>query len=233
MAKLIVAISGWKGSGKDAAANHLMEKHGFKRLGFADPLKDSVAAEYGIARQYLDDQSKKEQPILSRPVYCKDSFSAHINTFLFREFVDINGKHPSAYEILSDGRMYGVTAGHPVPLYHCPRSLAILEGSSRRSVDPNFWVSKAVSKTEDGAAYVISDLRYLSEIEALQNSLTGEDRLVTVRVNRFKSTESKDPSERDLDNHQFSYTINNNGSLSDFLAAVDSMALGHLLRSGR
>ena len=33
----VVAISGWKGSGKDTVANRLIAKFGYQRIGFADP----------------------------------------------------------------------------------------------------------------------------------------------------------------------------------------------------
>lgn len=41
---MIVGLCGKKGAGKDAAGQYLVENHGFTRLSFADPLKDSAAA---------------------------------------------------------------------------------------------------------------------------------------------------------------------------------------------
>ncbi len=36
---MIIGLSGYGGSGKDAVANYLVEHHGFGRVAFADPLK--------------------------------------------------------------------------------------------------------------------------------------------------------------------------------------------------
>lgn len=41
---MIIAFTGYKGSGKTEAAEHLIRAHGFTRVSFAYPLKQSVAA---------------------------------------------------------------------------------------------------------------------------------------------------------------------------------------------
>lgn len=46
--KQILLLSGYAGSGKDAAASLLMDECGFQRFAFADALKDLVAAKTGI-----------------------------------------------------------------------------------------------------------------------------------------------------------------------------------------
>jgi hypothetical protein len=46
--KQILLLSGYAGSGKDAAASLLMEECGFQRFAFADALKELVAARTGI-----------------------------------------------------------------------------------------------------------------------------------------------------------------------------------------
>ena len=46
--KQILLLSGYAGSGKDAAASLLMEECGFQRFAFADALKDLVADRTGI-----------------------------------------------------------------------------------------------------------------------------------------------------------------------------------------
>ena len=44
---MIIGLTGYKGSGKDTAASHLVEKYGFTRVAFADKLKKSAAACFG------------------------------------------------------------------------------------------------------------------------------------------------------------------------------------------
>jgi hypothetical protein len=45
---IIFMLSGWAKSGKDTAAFHLVEKLRFKRVSFADPLKENVADSFNI-----------------------------------------------------------------------------------------------------------------------------------------------------------------------------------------
>lgn len=226
---MIFAISGWKGSGKDMVAQYLIEKHGFKRLAFADVLKDMVAEQYPVDRQALDDQARKERAILSMPVTPKDEFSRRTAEYLLREFRTTQGKVCTRFAY--DGQeFYGllnVLASKPdefwdisnpahqgkdvheiaVRLYWTPRALAILEGSTKRSVNPNYWVQRALSQTVPGQNYVISDARYKNEIDQLRLNAPGE--VVSIRIDRFESSPSTDSSEHDLDDYVFDYRIDN------------------------
>lgn len=51
---MIIGIIGLKGSGKDTIANHLVEKHNFKKDSFAKSLKDATAAIFGWDRDMLE-----------------------------------------------------------------------------------------------------------------------------------------------------------------------------------
>jgi hypothetical protein len=48
MQSCVVLLSGWAGSGKDAAAAIMVEEMGFRRFAFADALKQDVAEKTGI-----------------------------------------------------------------------------------------------------------------------------------------------------------------------------------------
>jgi hypothetical protein len=56
-------LSGWAGSGKDAAASILMDELGFQRFAFADPLKHDVARETGIALEHFYSRHLKDSLI--------------------------------------------------------------------------------------------------------------------------------------------------------------------------
>lgn len=62
----LVLLSGWAGSGKDAAAAALREL-GFQRFAFADPLKADVAAATGLPPTMF------ERPFKDRPLSASDS----------------------------------------------------------------------------------------------------------------------------------------------------------------
>lgn len=201
----IIALSGWKRSGKDTVAEYLIQNYGAQRIAFADPLKESVAQQYGLTRAYIDDPATKEAPLLHMPVDPRDAFSKTVTDFMRGEFRDQNGKR------YDEGSPDSV-------MYWTPRALCILEGSTKRSADPDHWVKQAVAKTESGKLYVISDARYKNEMESLKR--TGAN-IVTVRIERFDSSPSNDPSERDLDNYAFDHIINNRSGLDQLFDTVD------------
>jgi hypothetical protein len=208
----IVAISGWKGSGKDTVADFLIRTYGFKRLSFADELKDMAASQYGIPRTHFDDRDYKEVPILDMPVYAKDEWTKTIIEMSFKHLKAENSASPSAI-IFQNNQALGVfnhlEAQHHLPLYHTPRSLCVIEGSTKRAISHNYWVKRVLNKAIQDNIYVISDLRYLSEIEDLKKELKDPSSLVTLRIVRFESTDSTDASERDLDHYHFDFVINN------------------------
>ena len=225
----IIAISGWKRSGKDTLAEYLIKEHNFMRIAFADPLKDMVAQEYDIPREHCDDPAFKEAPILHLPVMPKDAFSLNLSKFMCKEFRSADGRTPMELVTDASGAVLGLMSykqvfGAPdaTQVYWTPRALCILKGSSNRTVRSDYWVEAAIKKckryahpSNDLQGFVISDLRYRSELDQLRRAF-GKD-LVTVRVNRFDTCESQDPSERDLDNAEFDVIMNNKGTLTEFL----------------
>ena len=58
---MIVSISGLIGSGKDTAADHLIEKHGFVQLSFAESVKDALAVIFGWDREMLEGKTKEHR----------------------------------------------------------------------------------------------------------------------------------------------------------------------------
>lgn len=55
---MIVGITGFIGSGKDTAANYLITFKGFRKMSYAEPLKDAVAAIFGWDRDLLEGATK-------------------------------------------------------------------------------------------------------------------------------------------------------------------------------
>jgi len=227
----VLAIRGYKKSGKDTAAALLIDNYGAFKVSFADPLKDLVASEYDVPRGDLDDQNKKERAILSLPVAPKDAFTRMVAEFMIKEFRDTHEVAPHGFVYQGD-EFYGLVKCQdrgidiPVRVYHCPRSLAILKGSTNRLVNTDYWVKRAIMKvTVDGKnsnIVVIPDLRYKSEVAQLRKALG--DKLITVEIKRFDKSPSSDPSEIDLDGHEFDVTVENKGTLEEFYSKVEQLA---------
>lgn len=57
--KIIIGIVGFIGSGKDTAADYLVNFHEFRRDSFAATLKDAVAAVFGWDRELLEGRTKQ------------------------------------------------------------------------------------------------------------------------------------------------------------------------------
>jgi len=143
----IYCLSAFKGSGKDLLASYLVESFGAIRVSFADPLKDMASAEFGVDRDAFDDPDRKESPLLNFSVDPQDGFTKIVCEFMVKEFRTFDGKQPLGFEYVN-GTFFGVIQGELkpilVPLYHTPRSLAILKGSTNRVVRSNYWVQKAI-----------------------------------------------------------------------------------------
>jgi len=221
---VIIAFSGWKRSGKDSCASYLREVHGFRRLGFADVLKQMVCSEFDIPFSDMYDDSKKELALPQYPIFSKDATSRTLNDLLYKEFRTSDGQQPDFVHTSPDtGQMFAVSGRDLKPLFHSIRSLCILKGSVNRSVDSDYWVNRAVQHLEDDQSYVISDLRYKSEIEAIKKRLGPGDMFFTVRVNRFETSPSNDPSERELDDFKFDYVIKNTSTLTDLEYSLETI----------
>lgn len=198
----IVAISGWKYSGKDTIAQYLIENYGARRLAFADSLKDLCSRLFEVERTKFDNPATKEIPVAQLPVQSKDDFSRHVNSFMQGEFKEF---------------------------FWTPRALCILVGSCMRAADPDIWVKQAVRQAEPGKLYVISDARYRNEINSLKASGAN---VISVRINRFDTSPSTDPSERDLDNFDFDITIENRQTLEDLYKNLQEKLIPRLSIAG-
>jgi hypothetical protein len=193
--RIVLALSGWKSSGKDTVADYLVREHGWVRASFADALKLLVAQQYGIPLDQLHDPAGKEAPLPAYPAIAGDPFSERVHEMLSTE--------------LRSG-------------FWTPRAICILEGSMKRAVHPNYWVRTVLAQIigDPTRNYVISDMRYRSEADTCKLIFPG---VRTVRLDRFDSIETRDPSERDLDNYKFDYTLPNRGTKELLYDHIDGL----------
>ena len=218
--KKLIALIGYKGSGKDETAKILKEM-GYQRVAFADALKDDTAKAYSIPREWMDDPEKKEAALPQYPVRPQDETSEYLNKYFATE-----------YRTLQGTQMYVSRPRYlDGDLYHTPRSLLILEGSVKRSVSASHWVNKVLEKIQNtDGDFVLTDMRYRSELEQIKTfCFANQIRFFFGRINR-EPPKSSDPSERDLDSTTPDFTIENKGTLDELKSKVEETVLKLLNR---
>lgn len=204
MAKTIIALSGWKQSGKDSSADYIIKNYGFHKISLAGALKHNTSVEYGIPPEYFHDNELKESQIKQMPA------------------------SEEAVELYKD-LLYLDTDNN---YYWTPRALLIHEGRSKRLVDKDYWVRALFTSifAADQAGqelFVLSDLRFPSEVEAFKKYYPEYD-FIIIRVDRFDSPPNNDDTERSLDNYNFDYVLKNKGDINE-LAKNLNVIMGCIL----
>lgn len=222
----IIAIRGYKYSGKDTLADILATKYNYNKISLAEPLKLAVSNEYNVPLQLLNDPKTKDSPLLILPVITKDDFSLYLHKYLLKEFRTATGLMPNNFYITDSKAFTTLIEGSPEPLYWTPRALCILKGNSTRAINSNYWPNITINKilNNPNVNYVIPDLRFKSEIEALKTILKKD--LTLVEIKRSINV-SNDPSECDLDGYNFDYIIENYGSIEELELKIESLLNGN------
>lgn len=82
---ILILLSGWAGSGKDAVAAILTENYGFQRFAFADPLKEAVSAATGLPAAAFERPFKDRPLSASNPRTPRDLLIQHADAARARD----------------------------------------------------------------------------------------------------------------------------------------------------
>lgn len=187
----IVGIAGAMGSGKDAVAAWLVKHHGFRRVAFADSLKDEVRARFrrtllrisAYVGPYVDSPIGPDQ---ERHLVQPPSEEARLD-WLIRE------KPPIVRELLQE---YGTEV--------------------RRGDEPDYWLKAWTARCAGLARVVVPDVRFPNEA-AMITARWGR----LIRVDRPGSAGGGHSSETSLRAWQrWDAILTNAGSLEDLEASV-------------
>ena len=86
----------------------------------------------------------------------------------------------------------------------------------RDAIDPNLWIKALFANTEDWSNYIIADVRYPNELEAIK-----ERDGVLIRIDRNGAGAGNHSSETALDDYNdWDIHIENNGSLESLFEAM-------------
>ena len=86
----------------------------------------------------------------------------------------------------------------------------------RDAIDPNLWVKILFANTKDWSNYIIADVRYPNELEAIK-----ERNGILLRIDRKGAGAGNHSSETALDNYkEWDVHIENNGSIEDLFETM-------------
>lgn len=188
---MILGLSGYARSGKDEAAKVLVEEFGYKRVAFADKLRDVL---YAL------------NPMVS---YGEWQFVEHAG----RWFTIDSGMHKTigVQDVIDQ---YGWDGYKETPYGTEIRRLLQRLGTEagREQLGQDIWVDAAFQGLSDSDKIVVTDVRFPNEAQAIKDRGGW-----VVRVKRVSVKEANShPSETSLDDWDFDVHLSNWGTLDEY-----------------
>lgn len=166
---MIIGLSGYARSGKDTVAEYLVTHRGFKRVAFADPI-----------RQILYDMNPSIDGV-------------RLTTMVDEYGWDITKSKPEVRELLQS-----------------------LGYSARRNINPNVWIMAAFGIMRRDENYVIADVRFRNEANAIKEF---EGQIWRIERPGIEPVNAH-ISEWEMDGYEYDWAINNDGTLEQLEYAV-------------
>ena len=241
--KNLIAISGKKQSGKNAIAKIInqLTNNKYEEKCFADKLKDIVCILLNCTREQLEDREFKEKE-LGEEWWKIKSTMIHNDKFKTKDVIFYDYKYLSFLNntITNLDKTQFISMNIEV-IKTTPRLLLQVMGTQigREIIHPDIWCNLLMSeykpsqllvskirrkgsiispqKLEESLPnWIITDTRFENELKAVKKR--GG---ITIRVNR-NLEESKDQheSETEIDNEEFDYVIDNNGTIEELIEKV-------------
>lgn len=197
----IIALHGKAGAGKDTFADRLVDRHGFVKRGFADPLYEEVAEAFRVGVGWLRDRDVKERDQdLLRLVRCYDE----------------------GFAAWAKGRDFDFM------VTRSPRWILQQWGTEyRRGQSETYWLERmalfsACAASSDAAGVVIPDCRFLNEGQWVLRNLGQIIKIVRPALAAVHSHVSEIPLPDDM----IARTVHNTGSIPYLHAVADSTIRG-------
>ena len=248
----IIGISGKAGSGKDTVAEYLVEKHGYMKISFADPLKRFAASVFGYNAQQLWGPSEfrnAEESMLEDGWYdARKNLEKHGKLWLTEIQLERKKRAEIDEQYVQLLHWFdGLQRDYPSAI--SPRVVLQTLGTEfgRHVLGKEVWVEYMIyvadKVLEPGHTYtpvsglsssptptgvIVSDLRFLNEIKAI--NLVG-GKIIKITRSDAGDTPGVENHASEKEQEQFSaenfdFLLNNEGSLDDLFAAVDVFAKG-------
>lgn len=181
---MIIGVSGRARSGKDTIAKIMIDKFGFKKASFADPLKEFCSNAFEIPINYFYDDNLKDSPF-EVPVLVTE-------THLERLIVNLT----NAGCVFTPDQINEINLKGLGFIFVSPRNLLQRVGTDlcRGSLGDTIWIDifkRNIAKSDGN--FIIPDARFLNERKAIKD-LGGYNFLI-LRPNLPPITESAHESE--------------------------------------
>lgn len=182
----IIGITGKKSNGKDTLGDYLVSRYRYKRIGFADALKEACRQIFNFTDEQLYGLEKETTDpfwgITPRKVL------QFVGTDLFREQIEKIIPH----------------------------------------IGKDIWVETVKQKIcnelskDKTAKFVVTDVRFPNEVDMVRE-LGG----IIIRVKRESVNKKIDehPSEKEIDNLDVTFELENNGTISDLYDKYDGLKI--------
>lgn len=156
---MIIGVSGRARSGKDTIAKIMIDKFGFKKISFADSLKEIASDAFEIPLNYFHDDDKKDSPF-PMPILVTEQHLERLVKNLLAAGCDITQNQVN--ELNSKG--LGLS-------FVSPRQLLQIVGTDlcRGTLGNTVWIDifkRKVSVAEGN--FIVPDVRFLNERSAIK-----------------------------------------------------------------
>jgi hypothetical protein len=157
--RIVIAMTGYAGVGKDTAAELLVTHLGFRQLAFADALRGEVSNAFGIELSYLTHPSTKNHPMTALSMR-----KAPMG------FLAALALAPGVIPGIGEGRVPDAWLDAP----RSPRQILQWWGTEyRRREHEHYWSRQLAQRVfdymRDGESrFVITDLRFNNEVETVR-----------------------------------------------------------------
>ena len=209
---MIISLSGEAGTGKDTAAEYLINNYGFSRVAFADELKQMCSKAFNLPMELFEDRRLKDAP--------------------FMEMVTLNAEH--VFSIIDHIRQYiqvdagideAIIAKHLGMQFKSPRHLLQYVGTdiARADIKDSIWVDIVIAKLKAQGNFVVTDSRFANERNILKD--LGAN-LVRVKRPNIILSASGHSSESDLGkDSDYDYVLENSNSINDLHNSINNIYL--------
>lgn len=222
--RTIIALSGFKGSGKTTTFNILKEiLPEAKEVTLARRLKAVCSMVFNIPMKHFDDPALKEVPFKKPRVMTESKLEAIVKAFISQEQLDSMTDEMEAAAV----RLLMFHVGVELK---SPRHMAQFVGTEvLRAMDPDIHCNTAVNGLPESGTFIVTDMRFPSEFEYFKTKFTGKFIPIYVANNPAEEAGAKEthPSEAQIPTvARGCIKLDNNGTIDELKGKVQFLLKG-------